>query len=194
VSAPRPARQPFDPLHARRDADAMRRVAAGDLRGLRELYERHATRVLFPLALVILRDRAEAEDIVHDAFVGLVDRAGRYTSSLGTVEGWLIALVRNLAIDRMRRCSRRGAIEHGALVHEPQEVVLSPEQRLSLVEQCVRVRVELESLSPAQREAVAAAFFDDLSYGEIAERERIPLGTVKSRVNRGLGLLRASLG
>ena len=172
----------------------MLRVAAGDVRALQELYDRHATRVLFPLALVILRDREEAEDIVHDAFVALAERAGRYTSSLGTVEGWLIALVRNLAIDRLRRRSRRAAIEHGVLVHEPQDVVESPEQRLSLAEQCARVRVELESLSPVQREAIAQAFWDDLSYGEIAHRERIPVGTVKSRVNRGLGLLRACLG
>ena len=179
------------PRHdAREDADRMRRVAEGDMHALADLYVRYASGTLFPLALVILHDRAEAEDVLHDAFVAVAHRAGQYTRALGTVEAWLITLVRNLAIDRMRRRNRRGSLEREVLPHEPQTAVESPEHRVSCAEEGARVRHVVGSLPGLQRVMVEQAYFEGLTYAEIAERERIPVGTVKSRVNRALGSMR----
>jgi RNA polymerase sigma-70 factor (ECF subfamily) len=178
---------------AQEDADRMRRVAEGDVRALDSLYVRYAAGTLFPIALVILHDRAEAHDIVHDAFVAVAQRAGQYTRALGTVEGWLIALVRNLAIDRMRRRNRRGTLERDVIFHEPQVAVESPEERVSGAEDAARVRQLLGSLPRMQRDMVKQAYFEGLTYAQIAERERVPVGTVKSRVNRALVSMRDAL-
>src|SRR5690242_16252718 len=89
------------------DVELLRRVAEGDAAAVGALYDRYAA-TLLPLALRILRNRAEAEDVLHDAFVAVSDRAGQYAAERGSVIAWLVTLVRNLSIDRTRRRDRRG--------------------------------------------------------------------------------------
>src|SRR5258708_15131321 len=84
------------------DAGAMQRILAGDDSGLEELYDRHAPFVL-GVALKILRDQNEAEDVVHDAFVAIVERADQFRPERGSVIAWLVTTVRNLPLDRARR-------------------------------------------------------------------------------------------
>src|SRR5580658_7316247 len=102
------------------DVDVLHRLAAGDGQAIALLYDRYA-RVLLPLALRIVRDRSEAEDIVHDAFVAVGVRASQYAAERGTVAAWLVTLVRNLSIDRTRRRDRRGTLVRKVLAHEPVE-------------------------------------------------------------------------
>ena len=84
------------------DVDLLRAIGAGDVRAVGLLYDRYAP-TLLPLAIRIVRDRSEAEDVIHDAFVAVADRAGQYSEERGSVVAWLVTLVRNLAIDRTRR-------------------------------------------------------------------------------------------
>src|SRR5687768_9362835 len=91
------------------DGDLLHRIGKGDVHAVGELYDRYAP-ALLPLALRIVRDRAEAEDVVHDAFVAVSDRAGQYAADRGSVAAWLVTMVRNLSIDRTRRRDRRGAL------------------------------------------------------------------------------------
>ena len=113
-------------ITAKNDEELLRRLGAGDVAAIEELYDRYA-RVLFPLAFRILRDRAEAEDLVHDAFVAVAERANQYVRERGTVAAWLITLVRNLTIDRTRRRDRRGNIARDVVAFEPLEPVPTPE-------------------------------------------------------------------
>jgi RNA polymerase sigma-70 factor (ECF subfamily) len=174
------------------DARAMRRICDGDDAGLAELYDRYAPMAL-GLALRITRDQLEAEDVVHDAFVAVVERADQYRSERGTVVAWLVAAVRNLALDRMRRRTRRAQITEEELRYEPADIVRDPELITRVERERQAVRRALERLPRSQRETLEVAFFEDLSYPEIAERQNIPLGTVKSRAARALSALREVL-
>lgn len=174
------------------DIHAMRRICEGDDGAVAELYDRYAAMAL-GLAVKIVRDAQEAEDVVHDAFVAIVERADQYRAERGTVAAWLVTTVRNLALDRTRRRTRRAQITDEELRHEPAEPVQDPESLSWLAREREAVRRALEKLSPAQRQTLEIAFFEGLSYPEIAEREKIPLGTVKSRAARALAALRAAL-
>ncbi|MFO0676761.1 MAG: sigma-70 family RNA polymerase sigma factor [Polyangiaceae bacterium] len=174
------------------DATVIRRITEGDRNAVGELYDRYAS-MLLPLALRILRDRAESEDIVHDAFVLVSDRASQYVAERGSVAAWLVTLVRNLAIDRTRRRDRRGSIARDVVAHEPQEKADDPETLTAAASERAKIRRALGSLPEAQRTTLEIAFFEGLSYPEIAEREGVPLGTIKSRAARALGALREAL-
>jgi RNA polymerase sigma-70 factor (ECF subfamily) len=174
------------------DIDLLRRLAEGDGQAIAHLYDKYAG-MLLPLALRIVRDRAEAEDIVHDAFVAVGIRAGQYTAERGTVAAWLVTLVRNLSIDRTRRRDRRGTLVRKVLAHEPVEKVADPEGLTAEAAERNKVRRALQSLPEVQRTTLEIAFFEGLSYPEIAEREGVPLGTIKSRAARALASLREAL-
>lgn len=176
----------------RADALAALRLRRGDTSAIAELYDRHG-RTAFGLALKILRDEGEAEDIVHDAFVAVAQRIDQYHPERGTVAAWLVTTVRNLALDRTRRKTRRAQIVEGELRHEPSEDPPNPEHALYAERERDRVRRAMSSLPAAQRETLEIAFFEGLSYPEIAAREKVPLGTIKSRAARALHALRALL-
>jgi len=174
------------------DARAMRRICDGDDGGLAQLYDRYAATAL-GLAIRIVRDEVEAEDVVHDAFVAIVERADQYRAERGSVVAWLVTSVRNLALDRTRRRTRRAQITEEELRHEPTPVVPDPEAISWAAHEHEAVRQALGRLPRSQRETLEIAFFEGLSYPEIAERQKVPLGTVKSRAARALTALRAAL-
>lgn len=176
------------------DASAMARIVAGDEvdGALAELYDRHAAFV-FGVALKIVRDPTEAEDVVHDAFIAIVERADQFRPERGSLVAWLVTTVRNLSLDRARRRTRRAQITDEELRHEPVEPVLDPEALTWLEHRRRIVIAALESVPEAQRRTLEIAFFEGLTYPEIAEREGVPLGTVKSRAARALAALRAAL-
>jgi RNA polymerase sigma-70 factor (ECF subfamily) len=179
------------------DAELLRRLAEGDVSAVAELYDRHAG-ILLALALRIVRSRSEAEDVVHDAFVLVGERAGQYVPDRGSVGAWLVTLVRNLSIDRTRRRQRRGAIARDVLAHDTEAHgaprPTDPEAQVFGAADRDRVRRALASLPDAQRATLEIAFYGGLTYAEIAAREGVPLGTVKSRAARALAALRAALG
>ena len=176
----------------RADAELLGLIAGGDVRAVGELYDRHSA-TLFPIALRIVRDRAEAEDVLHDAFVAVNERATQYTAERGSVIAWLVTLVRNLSIDRTRRRERRGALARDVLPHEPHASVRDPERLTSDASEREKIRRALGTLPDAQRQTLEVAFFEGLSYPEIAARENVPLGTIKSRAARALAALREAL-
>jgi RNA polymerase sigma-70 factor (ECF subfamily) len=176
----------------RTDPELLQLIARGDTRCVGELYDRYAA-TLFPIALRIVRDRSEAEDVIHDAFVAVNERAGQYAPERGTVIAWLVTLVRNLSIDRTRRRERRGTLAREVLPHEPPASVRDPERLTSEASERAKIRRALDSLPDAQRQTLEVAFFEGLSYPEIAARENVPLGTIKSRAARALAALREAL-
>jgi RNA polymerase sigma-70 factor (ECF subfamily) len=185
---------PDEDPRARDAADvlAIRRLREGDGDALAELYDRYAE-TAFGLALRIVHDPAETEDVVHDAFVAVARRADQYRVERGTVAAWLLTTVRNLALDRARRRIRRAEITAVELTHEPRPVVPTPEHITGMERERSRVQQALDRLPAVQRATLEVAFFEGLSYPEIAERDGVPLGTVKSRAARALMALRAFL-
>jgi RNA polymerase sigma-70 factor (ECF subfamily) len=183
-----------EPSERSQDAEVLRRIGAGDATAVGELYDRYAASLL-PLALRIVRDRAEAEDLLHDAFVEVSDRAAQYVAERGSVIAWLVTLVRNLAIDRARRRERRGALARDVIAHEPagDRSRETPESLVADAGERDKVRRALAGLPEAQRQTLETAFFEGLSYPEIAAREGVPLGTIKSRAARAIASLRALL-
>jgi RNA polymerase sigma-70 factor (ECF subfamily) len=174
------------------DVELLARLSAGDLAAASALYDRYAG-VLLALAQRIVRDQAEAEDVVHDAFVTVHDRAAQYSADRGSVVAWLVTLVRNLSIDRVRRRERRGGILRRVASEELRQAVRDPEAQLSDATVHARVRRALAKLPDVQRATLEVTFFEGLSYPEIAEREGVALGTIKSRAARALASLRQEL-
>lgn len=179
-------------MSERSDAELLTQIAAGDVRAVGELYDRYSS-TLFPIALRIVRDRTEAEDIMHDAFVAVNERAAQYAPDRGSVIAWLVTLVRNLSIDRTRRRERRGSLARDVIAHEPPASARDPERLTSEASERDKIRRALSSLPEAQRQTLEVAFFEGLSYPEIAARENVPLGTIKSRAARALAALREAL-
>lgn len=179
-------------MSERSDGELLTQIAAGDVHAVGELYDRYAS-TLFPIALRIVRDRTEAEDLLHDAFVAVNDRAAQYAPDRGSVIAWLVTLVRNLSIDRTRRRDRRGSLARDVIAHEPPASARDPERLTSEASERDKIRRALSTLPEAQRQTLEVAFFEGLSYPEIAARENVPLGTIKSRAARALAALREAL-
>jgi RNA polymerase sigma-70 factor (ECF subfamily) len=178
------------------DGSLLQRIANGDPHAIAALYDRYAG-MLLGLALRVLRDRTEAEDVLHDAFVLVGERAHHYVSERGSVVAWLVTLVRNLSIDRRRRRDRRSAIARDVLVYEHGSsatiATADPESQVVDAREATLVRRALAGLPQAQRATLELSFFSGLSYPEIAARENLPLGTIKSRAARALMALREVL-
>lgn len=167
------------------DHAALERMAHGDHEALAELYDRHG-RLVFSLALRILRDQSDAEDIVQDVFSQAWRQAARYESSRGNPVAWLLNLTRSRAIDRLR--GRRARPDTAA---DPSSLDL-PDLSQPVDEQIVRshqaaqIRAAVDELSVLQRVAIELAFYEGLTHVEIADRLELPLGTVKTRIRQGL--------
>jgi RNA polymerase sigma-70 factor (ECF subfamily) len=179
------------PREGTTDVELLAKIRAGDVPALGVLYDRYVS-MLFPLALRILRDRAEAEDAIHDAFLIIKDRAEQYVPERGPVGAWVVTLVRNLCIDRTRRRDRRAELARQDADAKFQKV-LDPETLVSGASARDKVRRALAKLPEAQRDTLLIAYYEGLSYPEIAARDNVPLGTVKSRAARAVAALREAL-
>ncbi len=176
------------------DAQILQRVAAGDHSALGELYDRFS-RPLFSAALRILNNAAEAEDVLHDVFVTLWDKASDFESSKGHAFSWALTLTRNRAIDRLRSRKRRSEILTQALpadlgYDEAADAKLDSAGNLWLKEKAAAVRTAVATLPADQREALELAYFGGLTQQQIAEKLSEPLGTIKARIRRALFKLR----
>ncbi len=158
-------------------------MAHGEGEALGDLYDRHG-RLVYALALRILRDQSDAEDVVQEVFAQAWQQARRYDQARGSVVGWLLTLARSRAIDRLR--GRRGlASDETALADIPDRAPRADED-LVWAGRAAEVRQALDGLTLVQRTAIELAFYDGLTHTEIAERLELPLGTVKTRIRQGL--------
>jgi RNA polymerase sigma-70 factor (ECF subfamily) len=176
------------------DQDALSRMASGDHSGLEELYDRHA-RLIYSLALRILRDQGDAEDIVQEVFSQAWRQAGRYSASRGSVVAWLVTVARSRAIDRVRgrRSQPVAAGDDLAALDRPDPAAPQLDEALDWAGRAAEVRGALDTLPTLQRLVIDLAFFDGLTHVEIANKLELPLGTVKTRIRQGLLTLRDRL-
>lgn len=181
------------------DAQLLRRAGQGEQSALGELYDRWV-RPLHALACNILRDPAEAEDVLHDVFVTLWQKSSGFDAARGNAFAWAATLTRNRAIDRLRSRARRAELLDRAapadLGYDEASTGAGGTDsagHLWLKEKASAVRLALAGLPGDQRDALQLAYFGGLTQQEIAEKLSQPLGTVKARIRRGLLKLRDTL-
>ena len=171
------------------DEDLMVLVGGGDADAFAALYDRHC-RSAYSLAHKLTGEKQAAEDLTQDAFVKVWRSAERYRAQRGSVRTWILSVVRNHGIDQLRaKATRRRMqekVEASAPRYEPSEAFAQAwhDARLG------RVREALDTLPHVQQQVLELAHFSGLTHVEIAERLRVPLGTVKGRMRLGLEKLR----
>jgi len=173
------------------------RLRERDPAALDELYQRMQTRA-HALARRVLGDAALAEDAVQEAVAQLWERAGRITSDGGRVESLLMTMVHRRAVDIARRRDGRESPLPDADLLQPideRATAMLEQAEDTLTTDALRARLNqaLSSLPPDQRTIVKHAYFGDLSLREIAEKEGLPLGTVKSRLRLAMAKLTESM-
>jgi RNA polymerase sigma-70 factor (ECF subfamily) len=175
------------------DRALLRAVASRDKEALDQLYARHSA-MLFGLALKILSDRAEAEDVLQDAFVQAWKTAASFDDGRGKPIGWFIMLTRSRAIDRLRSRAARTRFTESAVKDGAQGSAATTPAADALASEAQRaVRGALNSLPSEQRVPIEMAYFGGLTQFEIAQRLGQPLGTVKTRMRSGIMHLREQL-
>lgn len=172
------------------------RVALADESALRELYELTSSK-LYGVAVRVVSNRSWAEDVLQEAFINIWRIAGDYKATLSPPMAWLCLIVRSRGLDFLRRrnSDRADAVQELDDVMSdtiegdsanPMDTALAGEQAWAL-HQC------LSQLGNRQREVVSLAYLRDLSHGELAEQLKLPLGTVKTWIRRGLEQLRGCM-
>jgi RNA polymerase sigma-70 factor, ECF subfamily len=167
------------------DTDLVARMAAGDPAAISELYDRYSA-ALLGLALRIVQHRENAEDLVHDVFLEAWRAAATFDPRRGRVSAWLTVRMRSRAFDLLR--SARVSRDGGAA---PLDAMASRDRQPCA--EHVRLRHALASLGREHRRVLQLAYLEGLTCHEIALRDAVPLGTVKSRLASGLARLRAKL-
>lgn len=180
------------------DSELVARAGAGDERAMTDLYDRYGS-VVYTVAYRVVGERADAEEVVVEAFAQAWRDAGRFEAARGSVAAWLTMIARSRALDLVRARGRRERLTASAAGAGPDasasaaDPAANPAERTEQDERRRMVRQAMEGLSPPQRQAIEMAYFEGLSQSEIAERLGEPLGTVKTRVRLGMQKLRESL-
>lgn len=173
------------------------RVGLRDEAALRLLYDRTAPK-LFGLALRVVRQREWAEDVVQEAFMTIWRIAGDYRATLSPPMAWMGLIVRSRALDLLRKRTA----DRAQLTQEFDEIMEDtmqsdapdPSATADASQQAWALHQCLSQLEGRQREVVSLAYLRDLSHSELAEQLKLPLGTVKTWIRRGLEKLRVCMG
>jgi RNA polymerase sigma factor (sigma-70 family) len=171
--------------------EALVRTGHEDRGAFRELYSLTSAK-LFGICYRICGERQAAEDVLHDVYLTIWKRAGAYEPHRASPITWLATIARNRAIDwrRAQGVRRSTPIEDAPPI--PDETPLASETMVA-DEEAHRLHGCLDTLEDRQRGAIRTAFFDGITYAELADRESVPLGTMKSWIRRGLARLRECL-
>ncbi len=145
-----------------------------------ELFDRYGSMV-YSVALRVLRDAGNAEDVMQDVFFQLWENPGSFVSGRGSLGAWLMVVARNRAIDALRRRKPSDPVEDVVLASDTN--LASEAERNTMME---KVRGILSGLPTDQQRSLELAFFEGLSHSEIAARTGDPLGTVKTRIRSAL--------
>jgi RNA polymerase sigma-70 factor (ECF subfamily) len=158
--------------------------AGGDRAALHSLYAVTAPQ-LFGLALGILRSRELAEDIVQDSFVLVWRHARSFDPGRGTAMAWLARIVRNQCFDQLRRRGRESPLDD-TFMETWEDPAPSPADLTALSRDAQRLRGCLEELEESPRRSLMLAYYEGMTFEQVAGRVGAPLGTVKSWIRRSL--------
>ena len=169
-------------------------IASGKTEPLGDLYDESAA-MLYGLALRIVGNPADADEVVLDVFEQIWRTAKNFDPARGSVWRWLTVLTRSRAVDRLRVTKAKQQREQAGRV--PDERLLSeapsPHEASLFREQQLVIRQALSALPAEQRRCIELAYFSELTHVEIAAALRVPLGTIKTRIRVGMEKLRSAL-
>ena len=180
-----------DPAARARLVEALVATGREDRSAFRTVYDLTSAK-LFGVVLRICNDRGAAEEVLSDVYLTIWKRAGAYEPGRASPISWLATIARNRAIDWRRAAGRTPSTP----LEEAPDIADDRASAFDLLAQDEGARALhlcLDALDDKQRGAIRTAFFDGLTYAEIAEREAVPLGTMKSWVRRGLIRLKECL-
>jgi RNA polymerase sigma-70 factor, ECF subfamily len=166
------------------DAALLVSVQKGDEYAMASLFDRYS-RVVYSVALRVLRDPASAEDVLQEVFMQMWRNPGSFVATRGSLGGWLAVVARNRSIDTLRRKRPTEQVEDLALASNYN--LADEAERNTMME---KARGLVRTLPAEQRKTLEMAFFDGLTHSEIAEMTGDPLGTVKTRIRSALTSLR----
>ncbi len=168
-------------------------IQAQQVKALDLLYDRYG-RLVYTTSVQILGNIEEAEDVTQETFLRLWQRSEIYQPQRGSLSGFLITLTRSRALDRIRsRKSSQHKLQRIQNLTDDVSTYNPPLEFVTVQERADLVRTALQQLSPADRQLLETAYYEELSQSEIAARDGIPLGTVKSRARMALKKLRIAL-
>jgi RNA polymerase sigma-70 factor, ECF subfamily len=170
------------------DSALIARMARGDRSAIAALYERHVS-CLLSLGQSLLRDRREAEDLIHDVFLEAWRHCADYSAERGTVRTWLLIRTRSRALDRLKSARPRQTESADLERIEGARSTADADAHALLGDQ-QRLRQTLSQMPEAQQQVILLGYFEGLSTTEMATRLGIPAGTVKSRTRAALSTLR----
>jgi RNA polymerase sigma-70 factor (ECF subfamily) len=166
------------------DAELLARVRAGEERAMAWLFDRYS-KVVYSVALRVLRDPAAAEDVLQEVFMQLWRNPDTFLATRGSLGGWLAVVARNRSIDVLRRRRPMESVDDVALA-SPCNLGNEAERNIMIE----KARGVIHLLPREQKKTLEMAFFDGLTHSEIAEMTGDPLGTVKTRIRSALTTLR----
>jgi RNA polymerase sigma-70 factor, ECF subfamily len=177
------------------DSELARELANQETSALAGLYDRYGG-LAYSVALRVLGDSGLAEDTVQECFLKLWNSAASFDAQRGSLRTWLLTLVRNRAIDKLRARRSRAAREIDLAVIEPLPAARSgsdPWEEVAFAAEQRAVSDALARLPAEQRHAIELAYYGGYSQREIAEMTRVPLSTVKGRMRLALEKLHSYL-
>lgn len=186
---------PSESLSGLADHVLVERVAGMDADAFETLYDRHLSSA-YALAYRIVGSAAPANDVCQEAFLAVWRSAGTFDAALGNVRSWVLTIVRNRAVDHLRRVTRTKdhEVQDEALAERhPAPAAAGTEASALRSAEAGNTRELLDVLSPEQRNVIVLSFYSGYSHSEIAAMLELPLGTVKARMNRGLAKLRSTI-
>ena len=172
------------------------RIALADEKALRELYELTSSK-LYGVAVRVVTNREWAEDVLQEAYINIWRIAGDYKSTLSPPMAWMALVVRSRGLDFLRRRTSERADRMQELDDVISDTVAgdspNPMDTAQASEQAKALHNCLSLLDNKQREVVSLAYMRDMSHNELAEQLKLPLGTVKTWIRRGLEQLRGCM-
>ena len=178
---------------AARLAELLKRASRGDEGAFAEWYDATSARA-FGLAVRVLRDRAQAEEVTQESYLDCWRHAARFDVTKGSAISWLLTIVHRKAVDRVRSAEASGrrdaAYGHREIAVAHDETAEAATASL----EATRVRAALADLTTKQREAVELAFLGGYTHTEVAGLLDLPVGTAKTRIRDGLIRLRDARG
>jgi RNA polymerase sigma-70 factor, ECF subfamily len=173
--------------------DLLKRSARGDESAFAEWYDATSARA-FGLAVRVLRDRAQAEEVTQESYLDCWRQAARFDPDKGSAIGWLLTIVHRKSVDRVR--SAEAATRRDTAYGHREQAVPHDEtaETATASLEATRVRAALADLTSKQREAVELAFLGGYTHTEVAALLDLPIGTAKTRIRDGLIRLRDALG
>jgi RNA polymerase sigma-70 factor (ECF subfamily) len=174
-------------------AELLKRSSRGDESAFAEWYDATSARA-FGLAVRVLRDRAQAEEVTQESYLDCWRHASRFDSAKGSAIGWFLTIVHRKSVDRVRSAEASGRRD-AAYGHREQTVPHDETAEAATASlEATRVRSALADLTTKQREAVELAFLGGYTHTEVAAMLDLPIGTAKTRIRDGLIRLRDALG